>query len=124
MTMSPQGEQPQASNLSSLPDEQAAATAATVTEVRKQPKLAIERVQTGVRIEKRMLKVLKAVAEFNDQSLSQLLEEIILHSFEGEEASAFGPQGVQRIKELKKIYGMDYDVHASYRFVEKTTQPE
>lgn len=122
--MASQSEQPQGTKLSSLPDEQEVATVASMEEVKKQPHLAIERVQTGVRIEKRMLKVLKAVAEYNDQSLGELLEEIILHAFEGEGASAFGPQGVQRIKELKKVYGMDYDVHASYRFLEKTTQPE
>jgi len=122
--MAPQGTQPQGTNLSPLPDEQIVATVASIEEVKKQPKLVIERVQTGVRLEKRMLKVLKAAAEYNDQSLGELLEDIILHAFEGEGASAFGPQGVQRIKELKKVYGMDYDVHASYRFLEKTAQPE
>lgn len=105
------GEQPQETNLS-LPEEQAVATVASVEEVKKKPSLSISRVQTGVRIEKRMLKVLKALAEYNDQSLGELLEEIVLHAFEGEGVYAFGPETVQRIKELKKIYGMDYDVHA------------
>lgn len=118
--MARSGEQPQETNSSALAQEQAVATVASVEEVKKQPTLAISRVQTGVRIEKRMLKVLKALAEYNDQSLGELLEEIVLHAFEGEGVYAFGPQAVQRIKELKKIYGMDYDVHACYGFIEKT----
>ena len=86
----------------------------------KQHPLPVERVQTGLRMEKRMLKVLKAVAEYNDQSLGELLEEIVLHAFEGEGASAFGLETLKRISQLKEVYGMDYDVHASYRFVDKT----
>ena len=48
-----------------------------------EPKLAIERVQTGVRIERRMLKVLKGLAEYHEVSLGELLEDIVLHAFEG-----------------------------------------
>ena len=51
--------------------------------------IEVERVQTGVRLEKRLLKVLKAVAELKDMTLGDLLEGIILHSFEGK--SAFSP---------------------------------
>ena len=80
-----------------------------------QPKVQVERVQTGVRIEKRMLKVLKALAEFNDLSLGELLEDVVLHAFEGH--STFdGPESQRRIASLKEVYGLDYDVHASYRF--------
>src|SRR6266550_3930702 len=43
----------------------------------------IERMQTGVRMEKRMVKVLKALAEYLDMSLGELLEIIVLQSFEG-----------------------------------------
>jgi hypothetical protein len=88
------------------------------TEAKKLPGISVERVQTGLRIEKRMLKVLKAVAEYADQSLGELMEEIVLHSFEG--ACAFGPETRKHIAKLKEVYGMDYDVHASYRFVDKT----
>ncbi len=80
-------------------------------------KLTIERVQTGVRLEKRLLKVLKALAEFYDMTLGDLLEGIVLHSFEGK--SAFGTETIKRIHELKKIYGVDYDATASHKFVEK-----
>jgi hypothetical protein len=86
--------------------------------LRRDPPLVIERVQTGVRMEKRMVKVLKAIAEVADLSLGELLEDIVLHSFEGNGANAFGPSAIQKIKDLKRVYGMDYDVHATYRFRE------
>ena len=44
-------------------------------------KLVVERVQTGVRMEKRLVKVLKGLAEFEGLTLGQLLEKIVLHSF-------------------------------------------
>ena len=78
--------------------------------------LVIERVQTGVRIEKRMLKVLKALAEYFDISLGDLLEGIVLHSFEGN--SPFHEEMFQRIDALKHVYDMDYDSSASHHFTE------
>lgn len=80
-------------------------------------KIKIQRVQTGVRIEKRMLKVLKALAEFHDITLGDLLEAIVLHSFEGN--SPFHDEGLEKIAALKQIYGMDYDATASHNFVEE-----
>jgi len=82
------------------------------------PKVTVERVQTGVRVEKRMLKVLKALAEYFDISLGDLLEGIVLHAFEGK--SPFGADTQQRIETLKEIYGMDYDARASHRLVEQS----
>ena len=79
-------------------------------------KIKIQRVQTGVRIEKRMLKVLKALAEIHDITLGNLLEGIILHSFEGK--SPFHDEGLQKIAALKEIYGMDYNASASHHLVE------
>ena len=82
-----------------------------------EPKLAIERVQTGVRIERRMLKVLKGLAEYHEVSLGELLEDIVLHAFEG--VSTFdGATSRERIAALKEVYNMDYDAHAGPRFVE------
>ncbi len=82
--------------------------------------VAVERVQLGVRMEKRMVKVLKGLAEFNGETLGELLEKIVLHSFEpvpGEEgeacASPHGKKALVAIGDLKRIYGMDQDVHAS-----------
>jgi hypothetical protein len=89
---------------------------------------AIERVQLGVRMEKRMVKVLKGLAEFESESLGQLLEKIVLHSFvpvPGEEgemaASPHGKKALAAITDLKRIYGMDYDVHGYRQFLEAAT---
>ena len=63
---------------------------------------AVERIQTGVRLEKSLLKVLKGLAEYCDMSLSDLLEGIVLHSFEGK--PVFSATTLATIKELKKVY--------------------
>jgi hypothetical protein len=85
----------------------------------------VDRVQLGVRMEKQMVKVLKGLAEFNGETLGQLLEKIVLHSFEpvpGEEgemcASPHGKRALAAIGDLKRIYGMTYDMHAARRFQE------
>jgi hypothetical protein len=82
----------------------------------EQPKLRVERVQTGVRIEKRMLKVLKALAELFEITLGDLLEGIVLHAFEGK--CPFNEETQQRIATLKEIYGMEYDASYSHRLFE------
>jgi catechol 2,3-dioxygenase-like lactoylglutathione lyase family enzyme len=82
-------------------------------------KITVERVQTGVRIEKKMQKVLKALAEYLDISLGDLLEGIVLHAFEGK--SAFGEDTLQRIEALKQVYNMNYDARASHQFIEQTS---
>jgi len=82
-----------------------------------QPMLRVERVQTGVRIEKRMLKVLKALAEYYDISLGDLMEGIVLHAFEGE--SAFDAKAQKRITALKGVYDLDYGACASHRLFEQ-----
>lgn len=82
--------------------------------------IRVERVQTGVRIEKRMLKVLKALAELFDIGLGDLLEAIILHSFEG--SSPFHDELLDRIQALKEIYGLDLDSSASHHMVEDDAQ--
>jgi hypothetical protein len=76
----------------------------------------IERVQTGVRMEKRLLKVLKTLAEFHDLTLGDLLEGIVLHAFDGK--CAFQAESLARIRELKKFYGLDLDSSASHRLAE------
>ena len=79
--------------------------------------VVVERIQTGVRMEKRVLKVLKALAEYHDMSLGDLLEGIVLHAFEGK--APFGPESIRRIGELKKVYGLDLDAKASHRLIER-----
>jgi hypothetical protein len=55
----------------------------TLVHMGETPEFLVERVQTGVRIEKRLLKVLKAFAEYHDITLGDLLEGIVLHAFDG-----------------------------------------
>jgi len=81
-----------------------------------EPSYPVERVQTGVRIEKRLLKVLKAFAEYHDLTLGDLLEGIVLHAFDGK--SPFSSASLDRIKELKKFYGLELDSSASHRLKE------
>src|SRR3954466_3291233 len=76
----------------------------------------VERVQTGVRLEKRLLKVLKALAELHDLSLGDLLEGIVLHAFEGK--APFGERTRAQIAELEKVYGLDLKAADSHRLVE------
>ena len=78
--------------------------------------LIVERVQTGVRMEKRILKVLKAFAEYRDMTRGDLLEGIVLHAFDGK--CPFGAESLQRIRELKKFYELDLDSRASHRLIE------
>jgi len=80
------------------------------------PSLKVERVQTGVRLEKRLLKVLKALAEYHDLTLGDLIEGIVLHAFEGK--PPFSAQTLKLIADLKRIYKLDLDASASHRMVE------
>lgn len=79
----------------------------------------VDRVQIGVRMERSMVKVLKALAELEGLTLGQLLEKIVLHSFEpvkGQEgemsASPHSKPALAAISDFKRIYGMDLDGHA------------
>ncbi len=78
--------------------------------------MKVERVQTGVRIEKRLIKVLKGLAEYLDMTLGDLLEGIVLHAFEGR--SAFGPQTLEKIAQLRDVYGVDFGADASHALKE------
>jgi len=77
----------------------------------------IERVQTGVRIEKRVLQVLKAMAEAHDLTLGDLLEGIVLHAFEGK--APFGPESLEKIEALRGVYKLDLTAADSHLLVEK-----
>ena len=78
---------------------------------------SIERVQTGLRIEKRLLKVLKAFAEYHDLTLGDLLEGIVLHAFEGK--APFSPQTIKEIEQFKVLYGMTLKASDSHNLKEK-----
>jgi len=84
---------------------------------RNEEEIVVERTQTGVRIEKRLLKVLKALADYYDITLGDLLEGIVLHAFDGK--SPFEKKSLQRIADLKRIYDLDLDSSASHRMRDK-----
>ena len=81
------------------------------------PRYLVERVQTGVRVEKRILKVLKGLAEYLDITLGDLLEGIVLHAFEGK--PPFGAESLAKIEQLKAVYGLELDATASHRMEDK-----
>ncbi len=77
----------------------------------------MERVQTGVRLERRLLKVLKALAELKDMSMGELLEGIVLHAFEGK--APFAPQTLKEIEQLRQLYGMRLKASDSHKLKER-----
>lgn len=76
----------------------------------------VTRVQTGVRLEARLLNVLKALAALKGTSLGDLIEGIVLHAFEGRQP--FSAPTLTQIAELKKIYGLDLTADDSHQLVE------
>ncbi len=83
----------------------------------KNETVAVERVQTGIRLEKRLLKVLKALAEYRDLTLGDLVEGIVLHSFEGK--APFEKTTLKHIEDLKRIYDLGLKASDSHRLKEK-----
>jgi len=88
---------------------------------RSEERILVERIQTGVRLEKRLLKVLKGLAEYHDMTLGDLLEGIVLHAFDGRHP--FSDETRRRIDDLKRIYGLDLDSSASHRLMEMVEEP-
>ncbi len=78
----------------------------------------VERVQTGVRLEKRLLKVLKALADYHDLSLGDLLEGIVLHAFDGK--APFDAESRKRITELKRVFGLTLVARHAHRLKESS----
>ena len=78
--------------------------------------IPIERVQTGVRLEKRLLKVLKALAELKDMSLGDLLEGICLHALDGK--TPFEKETLRQIRDLRRIYGLTLTASDSHQLKE------
>ncbi len=79
-------------------------------------KKLIERTQTGVRLEKTLLKVLKGLAEYCDITLGDLLEGIVLHAFEGK--APFSEETQAAIKDLKKVYHCELSATDSHQLTE------
>lgn len=77
----------------------------------------VERVQTGIRMEKSLLKVLKGLAELKDMTLGDLLEGIVLHAFEGK--APFSDATIKEIEKLRSIYGLTLKASDSHQLREK-----
>lgn len=80
------------------------------------PRVPVERVQTGIRLEKRLVKVLKAVAELRDLSLGELIEGLALHAMEGK--SPFSAETLEQIGEFRRIYGLELTAADAHRLTE------
>jgi hypothetical protein len=76
--------------------------------------MPVERIQTGLRMDKTLLKVLKGLAEFNDMSLADLVEGLLLHALEGQ-AAISDPSTLDAIERLRDIYGLELTAADSHR---------
>jgi len=86
------------------------------------PSIRIERVDVPVRLEKRLAALLYDLAQHKHMSVNSCLEEILLHTNErlGDGVASPHTKGdLNYIQELKAKHGIDYDSHASCRFVEE-----
>ena len=79
--------------------------------------VTIERVQSGVRMERRLLKVLKGLAEYLDISLGDLLEGVVLHAFE--QKLPFDEATLATVEKLKQVYGLDLTPADSHNLSEQ-----
>ena len=81
------------------------------------PTRTVERIQTGVRMERRLVSVLKALADMLDMTLGDLLEGIVLHAFEGK--APFSAPTLEKIETLRSVFGLDLTAADSHLLVEK-----
>ena len=78
--------------------------------------MKVERMQTGMRMEKKIVKVLKALAEYLEISLGDLMEGIVLHAFDGK--TPFSAETLKKIAALKDIYNLELDSSHSHELTE------
>ncbi|MCJ2178661.1 hypothetical protein [Novosphingobium album (ex Hu et al. 2023)] len=78
--------------------------------------MKIERIQTGVRLEKNLVKVMKAIAEQKDMSLGDLIEGVMLHAFEG--SRAFSDETLRDIGKLSEVYRLGLTAADAHRLTE------
>jgi hypothetical protein len=96
---------------------------------RATPPILVERIDVNVRMERKIVQVLEDFAGRRRMTLGEVLEKIVLHSFEaipGQEgemcASPFSKGSLALIADLKTLHGVDFDTHASRRFHEDSGQ--
>lgn len=74
----------------------------------------LERKLVGVRIEPRLVKVMKAIAELHDCALGELLERMFWYNMEGKsiftDEGAMSEDDFKKVQNLKEVYGVDYDL--------------
>ncbi len=78
--------------------------------------MKIERVQTGLRLEKRILKVVKGLAEHLDMSAAEVVEGVLLHAFEGK--APFSEKTIEKIEMLKTVYELELTAAQSHQLEE------
>jgi hypothetical protein len=79
--------------------------------------VTIDRVQTGFRMERGLLKVLKGLAEYLDLSLGDLIEGVVLHAFEGK--APFSPETLAAVERLKEVYGVTLTAADAHQLQER-----
>ena len=77
----------------------------------------MSREQLGVQMERRMAKVLRALAEYLDLTFGDILDAIVLYALENK--PPFSSTTLEQIAQLKEIYGMDYGPQAGHRLVQQ-----
>ena len=82
----------------------------------------VTRTQTGVRLESRLLKVLKGLATELDLSLGDLLEGVVLHAFEGK--APFSAATLKKIRALKAVYGLDLSARDAHKLHEEESDAQ
>ncbi len=80
----------------------------------------VTRVQTGVRLERRILGVLKALADLHDITLGDLLEGLALHAFDGK--LPFGAASLEKIRALRVAFDLELRAEDSHLLVERKRQ--
>jgi hypothetical protein len=81
------------------------------------PPAPVDRVGIGVRLERSMVKVLKALAEYLDMPLGELVEGVVLHAFEGK--APFSPETLRKIEQLTSVYGLTLTAADAHRLEER-----
>lgn len=76
-----------------------------------------DRIQTGIRMDKSLLKVLKGLAEYLDMSLADLIEGVVLHALEGK-AALHDPETLKTIDTLRSVYGLELTATDSHKHPE------
>ena len=83
----------------------------------------VDRAQVGIRLDKRLTKVLKGMAEYLDVSLNDLVESVLLHSVHTEEHEVLAPWRTRKARmvavDLKKVYGLHQIDTGSLLFLDR-----